>query len=67
VITRALSEGTQDGRLFLHAGVIHAEAGRTRESKGWLNKASHLRSMLLPSEAERLDAYLTGTHVNQEN
>jgi tetratricopeptide (TPR) repeat protein len=67
VITRAVAEGTQDGRLFLHAGVIHAEAGRMRESRQWLKKAGHLRSMLMPSEAEQLDAYLTGTHVNQEN
>jgi tetratricopeptide (TPR) repeat protein len=67
VITRAVSEGTQDGRLFLHAGVIYAEAGRVRASRQWLRKAGHLRSMLLPSEAERLDTYLTGTHANQEN
>jgi tetratricopeptide (TPR) repeat protein len=61
VITRALAEGTQDGRLFLHAGVINAKAGRDREARQWLKKASGLRSMLLPSEDDLLATYLTGT------
>ncbi|HET9262596.1 MAG TPA: tetratricopeptide repeat protein [Vicinamibacterales bacterium] len=61
VITRAVAEGTEDARLFLHAGLINAAAGRGRDAKRWLNKAEHLRSMLLPSELEELDKSLTGT------
>jgi tetratricopeptide (TPR) repeat protein len=61
VITRAVSEGTQDGRLFLHAGVINAAAGRVREARHWLRKAERLRSTLLPSEIEQLDTHLIGT------
>jgi tetratricopeptide (TPR) repeat protein len=58
VITRAVAEGTQDGRLFLHAGVIHAAAGRDREAKRWLRKAAQLRATLLPSEVDVLTRHL---------
>jgi tetratricopeptide (TPR) repeat protein len=53
-ISRAVAEGTEDSRLFLHAGVIHAAAGRPREAKRWLRKAESLRAMLLPSESAEL-------------
>ena len=53
-ISRALAEGTQDARLFLHAGVISAAAGRDREARQWLDRAERLRPMLLPSEADEL-------------
>lgn len=62
VMKRALAEGTQDGRLFLHAGVIAAVAGRDREARRWLRKAQDLRSVLLPSESAELTKYLIGTH-----
>jgi Flp pilus assembly protein TadD len=58
-IARALAEGTNDARLFLHAGVIHAAAGRKREASRWLKKADMLRGMLLPSEAAELTRRLT--------
>ena len=61
LIARAVAEGTQDGRLFLHAGVIHAAAGQPAEARAWLKKAARLRSMLLPSEADELARHLTGT------
>ncbi|AMY08461.1 tetratricopeptide repeat protein [Luteitalea pratensis] len=54
IISRALAEGTQDARLFLHAGVISAAAGRDREARQWLGRAEQLRPMLLPSEASEL-------------
>jgi tetratricopeptide (TPR) repeat protein len=57
-IGRAVAEGTEDGRLFLHAGVIHAAAGRPREAKRWLRKAESLRAMLLPSESAELTRHL---------
>ena len=61
-IERAVAEGTQDGRLFFHAGAINAAAGRDAEARTWLKKAEHLRAMLLPSESAELDKYLTTTN-----
>jgi tetratricopeptide (TPR) repeat protein len=65
-IARALAEGTSDARLFLHAGVIHAAAGRKREASRWLKKADMLRAMLLPSEAAELARRLTAD-TTEEN
>jgi tetratricopeptide (TPR) repeat protein len=59
VMARALAEGTQDARLFLHAGVIHARAGRDREARRWLGRAAGLKAMLLPSESAELARQLT--------
>ena len=59
IIARAVAEGTHDARLFLHAGVINAAAGRTREAEQWLKKAERLQAMLLPSEAAELKRHLT--------
>ena len=50
LVARALAEGTQDGRLFLHAAAIAAADGRARDSKRWADKARALRFTLLPSE-----------------
>jgi len=50
LIARALAEGTQDGRLFLHAAAIAAADGRARDAKRWADKARALRFTLLPSE-----------------
>ena len=63
-IQPALAEGTEDARLFLHAGVIHAAAGNRREASRWLDKAARLRSMLLPSEDTLLAGHLTNRHTN---
>jgi tetratricopeptide (TPR) repeat protein len=63
-MVRALAEGTSDARLFLHAGVIDAAAGRHREARQWLKKAERLRATLLPSEAAELDRHLTETKEN---
>ena len=65
-ITRALGEGTHDARLFLHAGVIHAAAGREREARRLLKKAEALRAMLLPSEVAELRRRLTATTTTEE-
>jgi tetratricopeptide (TPR) repeat protein len=62
VIGRALAEGTEDARLFLHAGVIHGALGQRREARRWLNKAERLGATLLPSEADELSTQLRGTH-----
>jgi tetratricopeptide (TPR) repeat protein len=54
MIRRALAEGTQDARLFYHAGMIAARAGRQAEARRFLNKSDEIRQMLLPSEREQL-------------
>jgi tetratricopeptide (TPR) repeat protein len=51
---RALAEGTQDGRLFLHAGVIAAAAGQREKAATYLAKATSMQQMLLPSERKVL-------------
>ena len=58
LIGRAVAEGTEDARLFLHAGAIHAAAGERREATTWLKKADRLRAMLLPSESAELTRQL---------
>jgi tetratricopeptide (TPR) repeat protein len=49
-MTRALAEGTQDGRLFLHAATIAAAGGRQADAARWARKARTFRFTLLPSE-----------------
>jgi tetratricopeptide (TPR) repeat protein len=51
---RALVEGTEDGRLFFHAAVIHAKTGHKEEALRFFEKAARLRHLLLPSEREQL-------------
>jgi tetratricopeptide (TPR) repeat protein len=55
---RALSEGTQDARLLLHAGVIAAETGDQTTKARCLNDAKAIEQMLLPSERALLAKYL---------
>ena len=50
LMTRALAEGTEDGRLFLHAAVIAAAAGHRADAARYARKAHALRFTLLPSE-----------------
>jgi Flp pilus assembly protein TadD len=56
-INRALSEGTADPRLYLHAGVIAALNGDNKQASRWLKAAAATRQMLLPSERAQLDAW----------
>jgi tetratricopeptide (TPR) repeat protein len=57
MIKRALAEGTQDARLFYHAGIIAAKAGRQAEARRLLGKSDEIRQMLLPSEREQLSQF----------
>jgi tetratricopeptide (TPR) repeat protein len=50
VMSRALVEGTQDGRLFLHAAAIAAAGGHPNDAARWARKAQMNRFTLLPSE-----------------
>lgn len=51
---QALAAGTQDARLFYHAGVIAAETNRNAEARRYFNQAYVLQHTLLPSEREDL-------------
>ena len=51
---RAMAEGTQDARLFFHAGIIASQAGHSADAERWLRKASELSHLLLPSERNEL-------------
>jgi tetratricopeptide (TPR) repeat protein len=53
---RAVAEGTQDGRLFLHAGVIAGAAGQSEPAATYLAKAAAMQQTLLPSEKKVLAA-----------
>jgi tetratricopeptide (TPR) repeat protein len=52
-LARALSEGTQDARLFFHAAVLASRANDPDATK-WFTKALELKAQLLPSEREAL-------------
>ena len=58
-IERALNEGTQDARLFLHAGIISAAVGQPQEARSHLEQAAHLKAMLFPSERALLENHLS--------
>lgn len=55
--TKALSQGTTDPRLYLHAGVIAALNHDNRQATRWLEKATATQQMLLPCERTQLDAW----------
>jgi tetratricopeptide (TPR) repeat protein len=55
-VQRAVVEGTQDGRLLLHAGVIASAAGQRERAATYLARATAMREMLLPSERKILAA-----------
>jgi tetratricopeptide (TPR) repeat protein len=67
LMKRAVAEGTQDGRLFLHAGAIAAAVGRRGEARTWLKKAERVRAMLLPSELDELATLQTRIFATEEN
>jgi tetratricopeptide (TPR) repeat protein len=50
----ALALGTADGRLYLHAATIAAQAGENREARIYSGKAAKSAFSLLPSEKIRL-------------
>lgn len=50
VMRRALTQGTKEARLFLHAGIIAQRAGDKEAAIDWLCKADRIKQMLLPSE-----------------
>jgi tetratricopeptide (TPR) repeat protein len=54
----SLREGTQDARLFYHAGSLARASGDEPEAQRWLGRAADLQQMLLPSERTDLHRQL---------
>ena len=54
-IKKALSEGTQDARLFYHAGVIAHANGDIKKAQEWFKRTLPFKQMLLPSERDEFD------------
>lgn len=63
---RALAEGTQHARLFLHAGVIAAQTGDAGRAIDLLRQAEAIQQMLLPSERQQLINELATLIAQQE-
>jgi len=63
---QALSEGTVDARLFLHAGIIAALNKDVTQAKRWLQKASVIQQMLLPSERMQLETWRQRVVIKQK-
>ncbi len=54
-IQKALAEGTKDGRLFYHAALITAAAGKTDDSRQLYQDAEEQKNTLMPSERASLE------------
>src|SRR4029077_14445079 len=52
---KALSEGTQDARLFYHAGCIAIAAGQDAEAEAAFQRSKQMKQMLMPSERDDLE------------
>ena len=55
---RALASGTEDARLFLHAGLIARAAGESDEAAALFEKAHAIQATLFPSERQALQSAL---------
>lgn len=64
--TQALSQGTADSRLFLHAGIIAALNNDKKQAKRLLDQASAGKQTLFPSERAQLDAWLAKSTSDKE-
>lgn len=53
---RSLAAGTQDARLYYHAGLIAERAGEMQLASQWLARADALAALLLPSQRAELRA-----------
>ena len=56
-MNQALSEGTADARLCLHARVIAALNADNKQARRWLEQAAAIKQMLLPSERVQLEEW----------
>ncbi|MEO6182895.1 MAG: tetratricopeptide repeat protein [Verrucomicrobiota bacterium] len=62
----ALSEGTEDARLFFHAAVIAQAVGNAKNALTYSQKAAAIQQMLFPSEQKQL-AELNGRLVGGQS
>jgi hypothetical protein len=65
---KALVEGTQDARLFYHAGCIALAAGEYSDAKKSFALCNRIKQMLMPSEREDLGkqyAFLMRREISQ--
>ena len=62
---RALAEGTQDARLFYHAGFISAGLDQKEEARRWCRKAAGIQQTLLPCERDGLVAQQRALGIDQ--
>jgi tetratricopeptide (TPR) repeat protein len=62
---KALSEGTQDARLFYHAGCIALAAGQDTEAEAAFQRSKQMKQMLMPSERENLEKEYNFLHQRE--
>ena len=56
-VDKALAEGTNDARLFLHAAIIAAQNGEYSRSRRLIERARAIQQMLFPSERSLLQTW----------
>ena len=66
-IKNALAEKTPEARFFLHAGVINARLGNHQVAKKYLQQATSIKQMLLPSERQFLQQEAAALTQNKKS
>jgi tetratricopeptide (TPR) repeat protein len=66
-MAKALAEGTQDARLFLHAAIIYAALGQNAETTRYSRLCLGLKQMLFPSELELLGRVTPREQFSQQH
>jgi tetratricopeptide (TPR) repeat protein len=66
-MNQALSEGTRDARLFLHAGIISTLNNENQQAVKWLERADGIKQMLMPSERVLLAEWLARVRTRGNN
>ena len=56
-VDKALAEGTNDARLFLHAAIIAAQNGEYSRSQRFIERSRAIQQMLFPSERSLLQTW----------
>lgn len=64
---RAMHLGTQDARLFLHAGIVAAGQARTTQAAVYFAQAESMRATLTPGEQALLARHRTSSVVSDES
>ena len=64
-VNRALAEGTNDARLFYHAGVIAEETGLSESAVDYYHRALDMNHLLLPSERQDMELRITAVSLRK--